>query len=194
MNIRIVTVSREFGSGGRTIAKKLAERTGWAYYDNEIITKIAQESGFAETFVKEHGEYAGSNNSLLYSLNNWNNGGVDDKLYTLQHNLIRSLAEQGPCIIVGRCADYILKDRTDCLNTFIHADLEFRADRITRIYRDEHVGELPEKRLRDKNKRRAAYYRHYTGRQWGQAQNYHLCLNSGMLGLERCVGMIGDLL
>ena len=126
---RIITISREFASGGRTIGKKVADALGYAYYDNELVTKIAKESGFAEAFVKENGEYAGFTSSLLFnlSLNNIGAAGTlstSDQLYTYQHKIIRELAEKGNCVIVGRCADYILREREDCLNVFIHADMQ----------------------------------------------------------------------
>ena len=156
---RIITISREFASGGRTIGKKVADALGYAYYDNELVTKIAKESGFAEAFVKENGEYAGFTSSLLFnlSLNNIGAAGTlstSDQLYTYQHKIIRELAEKGNCVIVGRCADYILRDRTDCFNVFIHANMAFRIDRVLNIYQEKL--DKPEKFLREKDKKRSS--------------------------------------
>jgi cytidylate kinase len=114
-----------------------------------------------------------------------------DFLWSIQCNVIMQLAEKGPCVIVGRNADYILKDRNDCLDVFIHADMNFRADRIVRLYGESEKS--PEARLIEKDKRRMVNYQHYTGRTWGQATNYDLCLNSGMLGIDKCVDMIVDI-
>ena len=193
---RIITISREFASGGRTTGKKVADALGYAYYDNELVTKIAKESGFAEAFVKENGEYAGFTSSLLFnlSLNNIGAAGTlstSDQLYTYQHKIIRELAEKGNCVIVGRCADYILRDRTDCFNVFIHANMAFRIDRVLNIYQEKL--DKPEKFLREKDKKRKVYYKYYTDRQWGVAQNYHLCLDTSAIGIDTCSQIILDL-
>lgn len=194
MSKSVITVSRQFGSGGRTIAKEVADKLGYAYYDRELVTKIAQESGLAEDFVLESGEYACSTSSFLFNwaINNENvrTGGlpISDQLYIVQHNIIRELAEKGNCVIVGRCADYILSDRNDALHVFLHADMAFRADRVVRLYGERE--DKPEKRVKEKDDKRKAYYRHYTGRQWGLAENYHLCLDSGVLGVDNCADII----
>ena len=113
-----------------------------------------------------------------------------DQLFVHQTNVIRRLADEGPCVIIGRCADYILRDREDCLHVFVHADMEHRAERIVRLYGE--TKQSPQKRLAEKDNKRKVYYRHYTNRNWGEAQNYHLCLNSGMVGVEKCVDIIVD--
>lgn len=191
MSNRIITISREFGSGGRTIGKKVAEKLGIPCYDAELIQKIAAESGFAQEYVKEEGEYAESG-WLAPFLSNRSMGPTNqDKLWTIQTNIIEELAEKGPCVIVGRCADYILKDKADCLTVFIHASMEHRAERIVKEYGERE--ESPEQRLKDKDKRRAAYHRFYTDMKWGHAQNYHLCLDSGELGIGKCVDTICSL-
>jgi len=190
---RIVTISREFGSGGRTIGKQIAERLGCAYYDKELVKQIAIESGLNEAYILESGEYACSTNSFLFNLainaeRGSNNIPMQDQLYIIQHKIIKGLAEKEPCVIVGRCADYILRERTDCLHTYFHADMNFRADRIVHLYGE--TLDKPEKRLTEKDGKRKAYYRHYTKRQWGIAQNYHLCLDSGIVGIEQCVDIV----
>lgn len=188
MKNRIITISREFGSGGRTIGRKVAEKLGIPCYDAELIQKIAQESGFAENYIKEAGEYA-PGGFLASALSNRAFGPTnEDYLWNIQYQVITDLAEKESCVIVGRCADYILKDKADCLTVFIHADMYFRANRIVRVYGERE--ESPEQRLKDKDKRRAAYHRFYTNMKWGQAQNYHLCLDSGVLGIDKCVETI----
>ena len=190
MEKRIITISREFGSGGRTIGKKVAEQLGIPCYDSELIQKIAEESGFDAKFVQEAGEYAPG--GFLSNLSSRTFGPThEDYLWKIQYQIISRLAGQGPCVIVGRCADYILRDKADCLRVFIHADAQFRARRIVQEYVER--AESPEQRLRDKDKRRAAYHRFYTNMKWGHAQNYDLTLNSGTLGIDKCVEIIRDL-
>ena len=193
MKNRIVTISRQFGSGGRTIGKELAAKLGIPCYDNELIQKIAEESGFAESYVAERGEYTAHKSWLgsVFSDRDFNGHSNQDDLWIAQQKVILALAEQGPCVIVGRCADYILRDTADCLNVFIHADMEQRARRIVEQYGER--DDSPEKRLYDKDKRRTTYYQFYTDREWGLASNYHIALNSGVLGIDRCVEILARL-
>ena len=194
MEKKIITISREFGSGGRTIGRKVAEKLGIPFYDKELVDQIALESGFAPKFIEEHGEHAPGNTLFSYAFAPQGVPGImnglstADFLWNIQCSVILQLAEQGPCVIVGRNADYILKDRKDCLDVFIHADIDFRADRIVRLYGESEKS--PEARLNEKDKRRQINYQHYTGRTWGQANNYDLCLNSGVLGIDTCVDLI----
>ncbi len=191
MKNRIITISREFGSGGRTICKMVAEKLCIPCYDAEIIQKMADETGFAPDYVKEAGEYSpGSFLSAAFS-NRMFGPTNEDILWQHQYRVITELAEKGPCVIVGRCADYILEDKADCLKVFIHADLEFRAKRIVEVYGER--AESPEERIKDKDKRRAAYHRFYTNMKWGYAQYYDLTLNSGVLGIDNCVDIITKL-
>jgi cytidylate kinase len=190
MKNRIITISREFGSGGRTIGKETAEQLGIPCYDRAIIERLAAESGFTEDYVQEQGEYApdGWLNALAGRGNGLTN---QDQLWLLQRRIVLELAEKGPCVMVGRCADHILREETDCLTVFIHADMGARAERIVRVYGER--PDAPEKRLRDKDKRRAAYYRFYTDMTWGNARNYHVSLDSGVLGVDRCVSILAQL-
>lgn len=191
MKNRIITISREFGSGGRTIGKMAAEQLGIPCYDAELIQKLAEESGFSESYVKEAGEYT-PHSFLSFAFSNRAQGPTnEDVLWDLQYKVITDLAEKGPCVIVGRCADYILRDKADCLKVFIHADMAFRAERIVKVYGERE--QSPEQRLRDKDKRRAAYHRFYTDMKWGHAQNYHITLNSGVLGIDRCAEILCEL-
>ena len=191
MKNRIVTISREFGSGGRTIGKKVAEKLGIPCYDSELIQKIAEESGFAENYVKEAGEYAPGGFLSSVLANRAFGPTNEDSLWETQCRVIMELAEKGPCVIVGRCADYLLQNKADCLKVFIHADMAFRAKRIVEVYGERE--QSPEQRLRDKDKRRAAYHRFYTDMKWGDARNYHIALDSGALGIEKCADMIASL-
>lgn len=189
MKNRIITISREFGSGGRTIGKKTAEQLGIPCYDSELIQKIAQESGFAESYVKQVDESSPAGFlASAFSSNRAFGPTNEDYLWEIQRDVILKLAEKEPCVIVGRCADYILQDRADCLTAFIHASMEFRAERIVKVYGERE--QSPEQRIRDKDKRRAAYHRFYTDIKWGYAKNYQIALDSGKLGIDKCVEIL----
>ena len=166
MSNRIITISREFGSGGHTVGKKVAERLGIPCYDNELIQKIAEQSGFVEEYIKEEGEHVPQSSWLASAFTgwNWNGPSNQDLLWTIQRNIILELAEKESCVIVGRCADFILRDK-NCLRVFIHASMEKRAVRIVNEYGERR--EAPEQRLKSKDKRRASYYRFYTDMKWG---------------------------
>ena len=190
---RVITISREFGSGGRTIAKEVAERMGLPCYDQELIEKIEEQSGLSKEFIAERGEYTlrGGWLANAFSDRSYNGLSMQDYLWTLQRKTILELAEQGPCVIVGRCADFILDGKADLLKVFIHASIEARARRIVEKYGES--AEAPEKRLRDKDIRRSSYYRFYTDVEWGIAKNYDIALDSGTLGIDRCVDIITSL-
>lgn len=194
MEKKIITISREFGSGGRTIGREVANRLGIPFYDKELVEQVALESGFAPQFVEEHGEHAPGKTRLSYAFASqgvpgmMNGLSTADFLWSIQCNVIMQLADKGPGVFVGRNADYILKDRTDVLNVFIHANEDFRADRIVRLYGESEKS--PAARLQEKDKRRRVNYLHYTGQTWGTAQNYDLCLDSSRLGIENCVEII----
>lgn len=193
MRNRIVTISREFGSGGRTIGKLTAERLGIACYDQELIEKIAEKSGFTKEFIAEKGEHAQHRGWFANAFTDRGINGISsqDYLWGIQRDIILELAAKEPCVIVGRCADYILRDTADCLKVFIHADMEVRAERIVKQYGESQ--DSPEKRLKDKDKRRSAYYHFYTDMDWGAVQNYHITLNSGVLGIEKCAEILTGL-
>lgn len=189
----IITISRQFGSGGRTVGKLAAEKLGIPCYDQKLIEQVAQNSGFAKEYIEDFGEYADHRTwlgKMFSSSNRFDGMSNQDRIWVEQRKVILQAAES-PCIIVGRCADYILKDRDDVLNVFIHADDKFRAERIVNLYGER--AENPEKRLKDKDKRRAAYYKDYTETDWGIAANYHVAMDSGKLGLENCVKILVDI-
>ena len=194
---RIITISREFGSGGRTIGRRVAEELGIPFYDKEIVEQISLESGFAPRFIEENGEHAPGLSRLAYAFAPQGVPGImnglstADFLWNIQCGVILQLAEKGPCVIVGRNADYILKDRPDALHTFVFADVPYRAERIVKKYGES--DKSPEARLNEKDKRRRVNYHHYTGRTWGQAQNYDICLDTGVLGIEQCKNIVVDI-
>ena len=193
---RVVTISREFGSGGRIVGRQVAERLGIAFYDKAFIAKVAEKSGLDPSYIMEFGEYATSTSGFVYNLElhaGFPAGGtaIPDQLYIIQHNAILELAENESCVIVGRCADYALQDRGDCLHVFLHADKKLRANRVVCLYGEN--SEETERRIDDTDGKRKVYYEHYTGRIWGMADNYHLSLDSGAFGIDKCVDIIVDL-
>ena len=192
MKNRIITISRQFGSGGRTIGRQVAEKLGIPCYDQELIENIAEESGFAKEYIEKTAEKTlGGGHWLTDLLTTRQEFMTQDLLWDIQKKVILDLAEQGPCVIVGRCADYILKEHADCLTVFIHADAAKRAERIVRLYGERE--DSPENRLKDKDKRRSAYYRFHTEQDWGAASNYHIALDSGVLGIDQCVEILAGL-
>lgn len=190
MKNRIITVSRESGSGGRTIGKQVAKELGIPCYDNELIQKIASESGFDEHYVKDAGEYDSGGFLSIFSSRAFGDANAD-LIWKAQCKIILQLAEKEPCVIVGRCADYILRDKADCLRVFIHADKDFRMNRIIKVYGETDIP--TEQRLKEKDKRRAAYHRFYTNMKWGQSKNYDITLNSGTPGIDKCAEIIKNL-
>lgn len=197
MEKTIITISRQFGSGGRTVGHLIAEKLGIPFYDKELVDHIALESGFAPKFVEEHGEHSPGKTMLSYAFASPGVPGVmnglstADFLWTIQCSAILQLADKGPCVIVGRNADYILKDRKDALHVYIYADKEFRADRIVRLYGESEKSPLA--RLQEKDKRRSVNYQHYTGRTWGASENYDICLNTSVIGVEEAAQIVVDI-
>lgn len=194
MGNRIITISRQFGSGGRTVGKEVAAKLGIPCYDSELIEKVAEESGLAKEYIEAKGEHAGHRSWLantFSSTRSFDGFSMQDYLWKAQRKVILDLAQKESCVIVGRCADYILGDSPDCLKVFIHADLKKRAERVVQVYGDTEVA--PEKRLVDKDKRRRLYYNFYTNQKWGAMENYHITLDSGVLGIDKCVEIIAGL-
>ncbi len=194
MKKNIITISRQFGSGGRSVGRLVAQKLGIPFYDKELVEQVALESGFAPQYVEEQSEHAPGKSLFAYAFAPQGVPGVmngmstADFLWNIQCSIILQLAEKGPCVIVGRNADYILKDRSDALHAYIHADLPFRADRIVRLYGESEKS--PETRLSEKDKRRKLNYQHYTGRTWGAAENYDICLNTAVIGVEEAADLI----
>lgn len=188
----VITISREFGSGGHSIGEKVAKKLNIPFLDQEIVNQVAEESGYAREMVEEQGEHASTANkwfdvsaaSAMYFQS------PQDEIFIIQKKVILEAAAKGPCVIVGRCADYLLrKADMKCLNVMIHADMEHRKKRVLERY-----GEVKdvgiEKRILKKDKQRKTYYRYYTDQEWGSYRNYDISLDSGRLGEDYCVELI----
>ena len=183
---RIITISREFGSGGRFIGEEVAKKLGIAYYDKNIIGQIAEKSGLSPEYIQENAELSPKKGLFAYAFSGRDITGksVEDMVYEAQRNIILELAEKEPCVIIGRNADYILKDRDDVLNVFIHGEMPEKIKRITGLYNVKEKEAV--KMMADTDKRRRTNYNFYTDQSWGKASNYTLCLNSSQLGYDRC--------
>lgn len=195
MKKKIITISRQFGSGGREIGKLLAERLNIPFYDKELIELASKNSGIDERIFKSEGEETGRMYQVLgaigYALGSPAGGiyeySINDQLYLVQANIVEQVANEGPCVIVGRCADYVLEDRDDVLNIYLCADMD---ERLRRVIDEYHVEDADENMLRKVDKRRSNYYQYYTDRIWGKAENYDLCINTGKFDKETVVEMI----
>ena len=183
---RIITISREFGSGGRFIGEEVAKKLGMAYYDKNVITEIAEKSGLSPEYIQENAELSPKKGLFAYALAGRDITGksVEDIVYEAQRKVILELVEKEPCVIIGRNADFILKDRDDVLNVFIHGNMPEKMQRISCLYNVS--GQEAVKMMADTDKRRLANYNFYTEQKWGKASNYTLCLNSSELGYDRC--------
>lgn len=193
----IVTIGREFGSGGREIGKVLADHLGIKLYDKEMLAIAAKESGICEEIFETHDEKP--TNSFLYSLvmdtysvgysgNAYSDMPINHKVFLAQFDAIKKIANEGSCILVGRCADYALESYDNVVNVFIHADMDARIRRIARIY------DLTDAKAKDMiikaDKKRASYYNYYTNKRWSDAESYELCITSSELGIEGSVKAI----
>lgn len=193
MKKNIIAISREFGSGGRTIGRLVAQKLGIQFYDRDIIKKVVEESGLTRKYVEHQGEFAPSaDQRFAYSF-----VGLDEdsnsplvQLWKTREKVIKDFATEKPCVIVGSCADYILRDREDCLKVFLYADEETKENRIQEIYGE--AGLKLKNRVKDMDVRRGLNYKYFTGQDWGKAQNYDLALNRGSLGIEKCAQLIVD--
>lgn len=195
---KIYTIGREFGSGGREVGEKLAAKLGIKLYDKELLQQAAKDSGFCEEIFENHDEKP--TNSFLYSLvmDTYSVSGysaapfldmpLNHKVFLAQFETIKKIAEKESCVIVGRCADYALSDNPDCINVFIHADMDIRIKNISKNLN------ITENKARDiinkTDKQRASYYNYYTSKKWGDSKSYNLSLDAGKLGTDNCVEMI----
>lgn len=195
----IITIGRQFGSGGREIGEKLAAHFGIKYYDKELLTRTAKESGFCEEMMQNHDERP--TNSFLYNLVmdtysfGYNSSAFVDmpishKVFLAQFDTIKKIADEGPCVIVGRCADYALSEYKNCLHIFIHADEQSKIRHIM----EKHGDVTTEQKARDmmikKDKQRQSYYNYYSSKKWGRADSYDLTINSGILGEDGTVKLL----
>ena len=190
MTKRIITISREFGSGGRFIGEVVAKKLSVAYYDKDIIGRIAEQSGLSPEYIKENAELSPKKGLFAdaFAGRDITGKSIEDMVYAAQRKVILELAGKEPCVIVGRNADYILKDRDDVLNVFIHGDMPEKTKRIMGLYNVEEKEAV--KMMADTDKRRMTNYNFYTDQKWGKTSNYTLCLNSSQLGYDRCEAII----
>lgn len=187
----IITIGRQYGSGGKEIGEKLAKRLGCPFYDSELLTMATEASGMSEAAMRQYDEKPTS--SLVYGMymNAVSTGDVlplNQKLAFAQFDVIRKVAAEGDCVIVGRCADYILRDRPDVLSVFLSAPKDARRERAMQNYGIPR--ELVDKTLKKQDKKRAEYYNFYTHAEWGAAENYDLCINTGTFGVEGTISAI----
>lgn len=199
MEKKVITIGRQFGSGGRAIGKRVAEELGIPFYDKELIKKIAQDSGLSKEILDDYDEKP--TNSFLYSLSlgayTYGNSftGVpempmSDKIFVIQSDTIKEIAAQGPCVIIGRCAESVLKGQVEHLSVFIHADLEYR---ISRVAEYENISrDMAAELVRKTDKKRANYHNYYSDIKWGDATSYDLCIN-GRIGTENAAKLIIEL-
>lgn len=195
----VITVGRQYGSGGREIGTKLANRLGIAYYDDLLLKKAAEESGLCEELFHSFDEhpksflYSIALDPFSFSMNPAGAGGsIEQRVYLATYDTIKKLADQGPCVLIGRCADYALRDRGDVVNLFITAPLESRIKRVA--LRNGISEESARERIRKKDKDRAAYYSFYSAKEWGDARSYDLCVNSALLGIDGTVALLETML
>ena len=194
---KIITITRQFGSGGREIGKKLAEAYGIPFYDNEIISRAAKDTGFAEAaFVRAEDK---ASNSLLYSIAmgmnvfssqdvGFSGLSLDDRIFLAQSKVIRNVAKEGPCVIVGRCADYILKNQENVVNLFIRATLDFRIKRAIEV--EGIPKEKSAEMVMKKDKSRANYYKYHSGERWDNVLNYDFAIRSDLCGIDGTVACL----
>jgi cytidylate kinase len=194
----IITIGRQFGSGGRVIGKAVAEKLGISFYDKEIITVAAKESGMCEQIFETHDEKPTS--SFLYSLvmdtyslgyggTNYMEVPIGQKVFLAQFDAIKKIADRESCVIVGRCADYALEDHENVFNVFIHAE---KGDRIKRVMSRDHIAKEADAWdvINKSDKRRANYYNYYSNKKWGDAKTYDLCLNSSLYDIDTAANLI----
>ncbi|MBP3196378.1 MAG: cytidylate kinase-like family protein [Butyrivibrio sp.] len=195
----VITIGRQFGSGGREIGEKLAEHYGIKCYDKELLSRAAKESGFCEEMIQNHDERP--TNSFLYNLvmdtysfgynaSSFVDMSISHKVFLAQFDTIKKIAKEGPCVIVGRCADYALADMENVLNLFIYADEECKIKRIKERFDDVNSDEKAKDMMNKKDKQRQSYYNYYSSKKWGRASSYDLCINSSILGIEGTVKFI----
>lgn len=193
----IITIGRELGSGGRTVGKRIAAMLGIPYYDRELIDEAAEKSGLAPEFIENNEQTVSG--GYLYKLGMGMSYGyrspvlsLPGQIYIAQAKVIKQFADQGPCVIVGRCADFVLKNYENVFKVFLYADLEHRIQRaVTHYGMDE---KTVKKEILKSDKARARHYNLFTDRTWGDRKNYDLMLNSGAIGIEKCAGIICDIL
>lgn len=193
----IISIGRQIGSGGRVIAKQLAEEFGCAFYDRELLNLAAKESGFSEKFFEQNDERKGFLKSLFHvqapllgENSFYKNNFSQESLYLFQSEAIRKAADGGSCVFVGRTADYVLRNHENLVSVFVTANMEERVSRVCK--RHDWDCAAARKYIEEQEGSRASYYNYYTGKTWGQAEGYDLCVNSSILGIEATARYIAD--
>ncbi len=188
MSYKVITIGHQYGSGARDIAKELAKRLNYSYYDSEITTKMAEQSGFTTEFANAHSEKGSHTNIVMFTLNNWAGGSMSasDQLFIKQKEIISDLVKKENCVIVGHCGDYVLKDNDDTFHISINSDREERIDRIQNVYKEN----ISMDDLVDIDKRRMTYYRFYTNRKINDILNYDLVINRAHYTNDECVELL----
>ena len=190
----VITISRQYGSGGRIIGKLLAEKLGIPFYDKEIILQAAEKSGFAAGFIAENEQKRKSFDVYPVMPSRWgvypSFDSFEAKIYAAEAEAIENCAKLGSCVIVGRCADYVLKGKANCINVFVHADDRDRVKRVIEEYGEAPTEKKAQKLLRDTDRNRARHYEYYTDAHWGKATEYDICINSSAFGIEKSVEML----
>lgn len=190
---KIVTIGREFGSGGLYIGELVAKHLGIPFYDKELIDRIAEETGMVRQYVERLSEYAPTKSIFAYSFVGRGSTGesIEDYIMNIQRKVLLDLAEEGPCVIVGRSADYVLRNHAELLNVFVQGDMD---DKVRRVCELKHVEESEAIRLiKDTDKRRSINYKYFTGQTWGDRRNYTVVLNSTRIGVEKTAEIIASL-
>lgn len=197
----VITIGRQFGSGGRYVGRLLAEKLGVPFYDKELLSEAAKNSGICEEIFEEHDEKP--TRSLLFSLvtgmqshmaagNFYMDMPLNHKIFLAQFDAIRRIADEGPCVIVGRCADYVLREKPDAVSVFVKGDMQSKIARAVKYYGIEE--DKAEERIRKADKQRASYYNYYATATWGDVDNYDLVVDTGVLGVEGAVELIAKFL
>lgn len=193
----IINIGRQLGSGGRVIAQKLAQEFDCQFYDKEILNLAAKESGFSEKIFEQNDEHKGFQKSLFHmrvphvsDVNFYKSNISQEGLFQFQSDAIRKAAKKGSCVFVGRCADYILRDMPNVVNIFVTADIDWRAEQV--IKRHQCTKEEALKIIHHAESSRASYYNYYTGKRWGDAASYDLCVDASILGIDATEQYIAD--
>ncbi len=189
-SLPIITISREYGSGGRLIGEQLAKDLNIPFYDKELILLAAKKIGLSEEYIQRTEQTKSA--SFLYNLYMTSQVlPMSDQIFLTQSKIIQEMAQEGPCVIVGRCADYVLRDYDNCLNLFIHAPMDDRIKRVKEEYKDTGTANM-EDYMKKQDKKRSSYYNYFSQNKWGNVKNYHLSINSSSLGLTNTTNIIKE--
>lgn len=194
----VITISRQYGSGGRFVGRLLADSLGIPFYDKEIIAMASENSGFAQDFIKENEQKMKGLASVSFTPSVWGGSLInsfenfESRIYASETEAIEEIAKKGACVIVGRCADYVLKDKVRCMNVFIYADMPSRVDRVINVFRRTDDQKKAERIIKENDRMRARHYRYYTDSEWGASENYHISLNTSAFGVEKCAEILKE--